>query len=80
MSVILVLLFIIMFLSQITSGCCGLPSAKLSTSLAAASVHLMLSLTLSQASAGMSSFAGCNGVGLVHWSGQGRTRIHSDSY
>lgn len=48
--------------------------------LSAVSGHFMLSLTLSRASAGTTSSAGCNGVGLVRWSGQGRTRIHSYFY
>lgn len=79
-SIILLLLFIITSLSRITSACCLRLCANLSTNLSAVSVHFRLSLTLSQASVGMTSFAGCNGVGLVHWSGQGRTRIHSYSY
>lgn len=79
-SVILLLLFIITSPSRITSAWCGRLCANLSTSLSAVSVHFRLSLTLSQASVGMTSFAGCNGVGLVRWSGQGRTRIHSYSY
>lgn len=64
-----------MSLSQTTCMCCGQLGANLFTFLATVSV---LSLTLSQASVQMSSLAGCNGVGLVHWSGPGRTRIHSD--
>lgn len=43
-------------------------------------MHLVpLSLTLSLASVEMSSFAGCSGVGLAHWSEQEDARIHSDS-
>ncbi len=77
-SVILLLLLIITSLPQATYAWCGRQFVNLSTSLSTVSVHIMLPLTLSQASEGTSSFEGCNAVGLVRWNAQGRTKIHSD--
>lgn len=53
--------------------------ANLSTIVCDVVVHCDLCPTLSRASVGMPSSGGCKGGGLVHWSGQGHPRTHSNS-
>lgn len=58
---------------------CANLSATLSELCCCVTVSHGLPLTLSQASEPTSSFEGCSGAGLVHWSGPGRTRTRSGS-
>lgn len=66
-----------MCLSQATCMCCGQLCANLFIYCMYPFNALSLSFTLSLASVGMSSFAGCSAEGLARWGGQEGTRIYS---